>query len=76
MPVGVGLREVEAKAAVGVGRGAAAVGWVGCGLLAPGWAESWIVISGCPGIACLNSVLKVPDAASNTSSDEKFGPTA
>jgi len=35
-PVGVGLRVVEAKATVGVGRGAAAVGWVGCGLLAPG----------------------------------------
>lgn len=36
LPAGVGLRVVEAKATVGVGRGAAAVGWVGCGLRAPG----------------------------------------
>ena len=76
LPVGAGLRVVAAKAAVGVGRGAAAVGWVGCGRLAPGCAESLIVISAAPGIACLNSVLKVPEAGSNTSSDEKFGPTA
>ena len=27
-------------------------------------------------MACLSSVLKVPDAGSNTSSDEKFGPIA
>lgn len=73
---GLGEAVVWAKAVKGLAVGGKAEG-VGTGLgAAPkaGAASSLVLISSPLGKACLNSVLKVPEAGSKTNSVEKLGP--